>query len=105
MKFKIQNFARQLALMLLVIWTVVSLVKQLIEVVPGDPATVILGETATQEQIENFRHHHGLERPAFFVSYDSEQGLKWNGVENRYADYWIGLFHGDMGTSFRTERP
>ena len=41
--------------MLLVIWTVVSLVTFLIEIVPGDPATTILGETATQEQIENFR--------------------------------------------------
>jgi len=48
--------------MLLVIWTVVSLVTLLIEIVPGDPATVILGETATQEQIENFRAKHGLDR-------------------------------------------
>lgn len=51
--------------MLLVIWTVVSLVTLLIEIVPGDPATVILGETATQEQIQNFRTKHGLDRPAF----------------------------------------
>ena len=105
MKFKILNFARQLALMLLVIWTVVSLVTLLIELVPGDPATVILGETATTEQIENFRHQHGLDRPAFFFSYDAENGFAWNGADNRYADYWIGLLHGDMGTSFRTERP
>ena len=72
MKFKILNFARQLALMLLVIWTVVSLVTLLIELVPGDPATVILGETATTEQIENFRQQHGLDRPAFFFSYLQE---------------------------------
>ena len=49
MKYRVLNFTRQFALMLLVIWTVVSLVTLLIEVVPGDPATVILGETATQE--------------------------------------------------------
>jgi len=72
MKYKLLNFARQLALMLLVIWTVVSLVTLLIEIVPGDPATVILGETATQEQIEDFRTKHGLDRPAFFFSYSSE---------------------------------
>ncbi|MBV9217736.1 MAG: ABC transporter permease, partial [Acidobacteria bacterium] len=105
MKYKLLNFARQLALMLLVIWTVVSLVTFLIEIVPGDPATTILGETATQEQIDNFRVKHELDRPAFFFSYSSEKGFVWNGGDNRYADYWIGLLHGDLGNSFRTERP
>lgn len=105
MKYKLLNFARQLALMLLVIWTVVSLVTFLIEIVPGDPATVILGETATQEQIENFRAKHGLDRPAFFFSYTSENGFVWNGSDNRYAEYWMGLLQGDLGKSFRTERP
>ena len=105
MKYRLLNFARQFALMLLVIWTVVSLVTLLIEIVPGDPATVILGETATQEQIENFRAKHGLDRPAFFFSYGSEKGFVWNGGDNRYADYWIGLLQGDLGNSFRTDRP
>jgi peptide/nickel transport system permease protein len=66
---------------------------------------VILGETATQEQIENFRARHGLDRPAFFFSYGAEKGFVWNGAANRYADYWTGLLSGDLGTSFRTERP
>jgi ABC-type dipeptide/oligopeptide/nickel transport system permease component len=105
MKFKIFRFARTVGLTLLVIWTVVSLVTLLIELVPGEPATTILGETATQEQIENFNHKHGLDRPAFFVSYSSANGLKWNGLDNRYVDYWAGLLHGDLGTSFRTDRP
>jgi ABC-type dipeptide/oligopeptide/nickel transport system permease component len=104
-KYRLLSFARQLALMLLVIWTVVSLVTFLIEIVPGDPATIILGETATQEQLDNFRHKHGLDKPAFFVSYSSDEGLKWNGADNRYADYWTGLLHGDLGTSMRTDRP
>lgn len=105
MKYKVLRFARQLALMLLVIWTAVSLVTLLIEVVPGDPAMVILGETATQEQIENFKAKHGLDRPAFFVSYSSTDGIVWNGVDNRYAEYWFGLLRGDLGTSFQTNRP
>ena len=105
MKYKLLNFARQFALMLLVIWTVVSLVTLLIEVVPGDPAIVILGETATQEQVENFRAKHGLDRPAFFFSYGGETGFEWNGADNRYADYWAGLLQGDLGTSFQTDRP
>ncbi len=105
MKYRILNIARQFALMLLVIWTVVSLVTLLIELVPGDPATVILGETATQEQIENFNVKHGLDRPAFFFSYNGDKGFVWNGADNRYADYWLGLMQGDLGTSFRTDQP
>ena len=105
MKFRLIRFARSLGLTLLVIWTVVSAVTLLIELVPGDPATTILGETATAEQIENFNIKHGLDRPAFFVSYSKEHGLKWNGFENGYVDYWAGLLHGDLGRSFRTDRP
>ncbi len=105
MKYKFLNIVRQLGLMLLVIWTVVSLVTLLIEIVPGDPATTILGETATQEQIDGFRQKHGLDRPPFFISYGSETGFAWNGMENRYADYWRGLLVGDLGISMRTDRP
>lgn len=104
MKYKLLNFVRQFALILLVIWTVVSLVTLLIEVVPGTPAAAILGETATAEQIANFNAKHGLDKPAFFISY-GENGLTWNGLNNRYADYWAGLFKGDLGRSFRTDRP
>ncbi len=105
MKYKFLNFARQLALTLLVIWTVVSLVTLLIELVPGSPATTILGETATAEQIANFNEKHGLDRPAFFFSMSGDEGFVWNGSNNRYADYWLGLLRGDLGTSFRTDRP
>src|SRR6185436_7075111 len=105
MKHKLRNFFRQIGLMLLVIWTVVSLVTLLIELVPGEPATTILGETATPEQIANFNEKHGLDRPAFFFSYSGENGFRWNGVDNRYVDYWTGLLQGDLGRSFRTDRP
>jgi len=105
MKYRLLKFARRVGLMLLVIWTVVTLVTLLIELVPGSPATTILGETATREQIENFNKKHGLDRPAFFFSIGGENGFTWNGVDNRYVDYWVGLLHGDLGTSFRTDRP
>jgi peptide/nickel transport system permease protein len=91
--------------MLLVIWTVVSLVTFLIELVPGTPASTILGETATAEQIAAFNAKHGLDRPAFFFSYSNKDGLVWNGLNNRYAEYFGGLLHGDLGKSFRTDRP
>ena len=105
MKYKLLNIAKTVALTLLVIFTVVSLVTGLIELVPGTPASAILGETATAEQIEDFDRKHGLDRPGFFVSYSSDAGITWNGTNNRYYDYWAGLLTGDLGRSFRTDRP
>jgi peptide/nickel transport system permease protein len=104
-KRRIYQILQRVGLFLLVVWTVVSLVTLLIELVPGDPATAILGETATPEQIAAFREHHGLDRPAFFFSVTSDKGLVWNGANNRYLDYWSGLLQGDLGRSFRTDRP
>ncbi len=105
MKYKLQNFAKQLGLFLLVIWTVVSLVTLLIELVPGDPATAILGEQATPEQVAAFNQKHGLDKPAFFFSIGGEKGVAWHGADNRYVDYWSGVLTGDLGKSFRTDRP
>lgn len=105
MKYKLLNFAKQIGLLLLVVWTVVSLVTLLIELVPGNPATAMLGENATPEQIDNFNKKHKLDKPAFFFSYKSETGFQWNGTDNRYVDYFSGLLHGDLGKSFRTDRP
>jgi peptide/nickel transport system permease protein len=105
MKLKLLKYAKQIGLLLLVVWTVVSLVTLLIELVPGDPATAILGEQATAEQIAGFNRKHGLDKPAFFFAYNSEEGLRWHGVNNRYVDYWSGVLTGDLGTSFRTDRP
>lgn len=105
MKYKLLNLARQIGLILLVMWTVVSLVTLLIEFVPGTPATAILGETATQEQIDDFNKKHGLDRPAFFISVSKNGTVTWNGMENRYVDYFSGLLQGDLGRSFRTDRP
>ncbi len=105
MKYKLLNIAKQIGLLLLVVWTVVSLVTILIELVPGDPATAMLGENATPEQIDNFNKKHGLDKPAFFLSYSGEKGLVWNGTDNRYAEYFGGLLKGDLGKSFKTDRP
>jgi peptide/nickel transport system permease protein len=50
-----------------------------------------------------------LDRPPFFfwISKDADGShrLHWHGVHNRYTDYWRGLLHGDLGLSFRNDRP
>jgi peptide/nickel transport system permease protein len=106
---KLLGALRRIAMLILVVWTVVSIVTLLIEVVPGDPATAILGDNATPEQVANFRQKHGLDRPPFFFSFPrDEQGgrhFEWHGWNNRYVEYWRNLLHGDMGLSFRGDRP
>ncbi|HET6892598.1 MAG TPA: ABC transporter permease [Pyrinomonadaceae bacterium] len=108
-KYKVFDWLRRAAILLLVTWTVVSLVTILIELVPGDPAVAVLGEQATPEQFEQFRQKHGLHRPPFFFSFprdaDGRRHFTWHGLDNRYTDYWKGILRGDMGLSFRTDRP
>ncbi|MEA2206673.1 MAG: peptide/nickel transport system permease protein [Blastocatellia bacterium] len=109
MKHKAFGLLRRLAMLVLVVWTVVSLVTLLVELVPGDPAVSVLGEQATPDQLQQFRQKHGLDRPAFFFSLPQDQNgqrhFRWDGSDNRYVDYWRSLLHGDLGRSFRTDRP
>lgn len=109
LKYSLLGTLRRIAILLLVVWTVVSLVTLLIEFVPGDPAVAVLGEQATPEQVEQFRQKHGLDRPPFFFSFprdaSGERHFRWHGMDNRYTDYWRGILRGDMGLSFRTDRP
>jgi peptide/nickel transport system permease protein len=80
-----KQFLVRLALTLPVVWLVVSLVFLLIHLVPGDPILQMLGEGATQADIQGLRHQYGLDQPLW----------------NQYLHYWNGVFHGDLGTSIR----
>jgi len=109
MKHKLFGLLRRVGILILVVWTVVSLVTLLIELVPGDPAVAVLGEQATPEQLAQFRTKHGLDRPAFFFGFpqdeQSTRHFRWYGRNNRYYDYWASILHGNLGTSFRTDQP
>ena len=56
---------------------------------PGDPARMILGDTATEAEVEELREEMGLNDP-FLV---------------RYGNYMWDLCHGDMGSSYVTGLP
>ena len=94
-------------MLILVAFTVVSIVTLLIEVIPGDPATAILGESTPQE-IANFNQKFGLDRPPFFFSFPRDESgarhFAWHGWNNRYVEYWRNLLRGDMGLSFKSQR-
>jgi len=72
-----------------VVLGVVTLMFVLLRAAPGDPALLLLGPTATAEQVALQRHALGLDRP----------------VVTQYAA-WLGRFvRGDWGTSIATGRP
>ena len=72
-----------------VVLGVVTLMFFLIRLAPGDPALLLVGPTATQEQLDTQRRAMGLDRP----------------IPEQYAT-WLGRFiRGDWGSSIATGRP
>lgn len=61
----------------------------IMQLAPGEPARLILGEKATEEQVRELSKELGTDRPA---------------VE-QYFKYMIGLLKGDFGRSYRTRQP
>jgi ABC-type dipeptide/oligopeptide/nickel transport system permease component len=80
---------RRIAITLPVLLGVATLVFALIHLVPGDPAQVMLGESAPTADVEDLRERLGLNRPLLV----------------QYAAYLGGLVRGDLGTSFRYNTP
>jgi len=79
---------RRLVLAVPVLFGVSIGVFLMIDLVPGDPATVLAGDTAPPEQIELIRHELGLDQP----------------LPVQYALFLERLLHGSLGTSIRSGR-
>ena len=71
-----------------VVLGVTFVVMLTIELIPGDPVTLMLGEHATQESVTAVRESLGLDKPLLF----------------RYAQYIGNLLQGDLGRSLRERR-
>ena len=81
--------ARRLLLTVPVLLGVATLVFSLIHLIPGDPALAMLGETASQEDVDALRERLGLDRP----------------LVAQYVAFLRGAARGDLGTSLRTNQP
>ncbi|HSR23130.1 MAG TPA: ABC transporter permease [Candidatus Eisenbacteria bacterium] len=68
---------------------VATVVFSLLRLLPGDPASVIAGPTATPEAITNIRHQLGLDLPLW----------------QQYLGFLGRLLRGDLGISTRTGSP
>lgn len=56
---------RRIALMVPVLMIVAVIIFSLIHITPGDPAAVMAGEEATQQQVEEMRERLGLNEPIY----------------------------------------
>ncbi|MBM6594282.1 ABC transporter permease [Microvirga pudoricolor] len=61
----------------------------ILEVLPGDPAAIMLGTAAREDTLAALRLEMGLDRPALV----------------RYLEWVGGILHGDLGTSFTYKLP
>lgn len=86
---KILNMiAQRLALGFLTLFVVSLIIFMGVELLPGDLAEAILGQSATPENLAAFRKELGLDRPAYI----------------RYVEWLAGIVQGDFGTSLASGR-
>ena len=74
---------------IIVVFGITFVVFMIIQLVPGDPARVVLGVAASEENVAALRERLGLNDPIW------HQYLTWLG----------GLLHGDLGNSLVTGQP
>ena len=79
---------RRLLLLIPILLGLTVLIFLFIRLLPGDPASAILGERATPESLARVREALGLDRPMI----------------EQYWEYVSGLARGDLGSSFLTNR-
>ena len=79
----IKLVAQRVALGILLLWIVSLLIFWGTEMLPGDVASAILGQSATPVSLANLREKMGLNDPAHV----------------RYMRWFIGVLHGDLGTA------
>jgi ABC-type dipeptide/oligopeptide/nickel transport system permease component len=81
--------ARRLLLAVPVLLGVIFAVMLTLDLIPGDPVALMLGDAATKENIARFREHLGLDKP----------------LPVRYAQYLGQIARGDLGRSIQQNRP
>ena len=76
---------KRLVMLIPVIVGVTFIVFFILNLAPGDPAAIILGDQATAEALEMKREELGLNDPLLV----------------RYGNYMLGVLKGDLGTSYK----
>jgi peptide/nickel transport system permease protein len=74
---------RRLLATIPVMGMVALVVFAMLRLTPGDPAAIIAGDSATPEQLDQIRHHMGLDKP----------------IHMQFFLWLLQLLRGDLGTS------
>lgn len=80
---------KRLIMVIPVLLGVTIIIFMITRVLAPDPAPVVLGEHATQEQMQAWREVHGLTDP----------------IWKQYLSFVVNALHGDLGTSYYTHQP
>lgn len=83
------HIIRRLLLAIPTLLAVLTVIFIIVRVAPGDPATAVLGDAASEEAVEALRQRMGLNEPLY----------------QQYFDYLSGLARGDLGNSLKTGQP
>jgi len=89
MKGTAAHIVRTLLLSLITLFGVSVLIFLMLRVLPGDPARVLAGLNASEEQVSLLRERLGLD----------------DSLISQYWSFLSGIFHGDLGQSARTSQP
>lgn len=81
--------AKRLGAMVVILLALAVAMFTLQKISPLDPVHAMLGPSASPQAVAAQRHQLGLDRP----------------VVPQFLDYLGGIFHGDLGSSYRTRRP
>ena len=81
--------ARRLLLLIPVLFGISVIVFLVISLIPGDPATAILGAFATPDNVARINRELGLDRP----------------LPVQYLTWLAGVLEGDLGRSYSLNRP
>jgi peptide/nickel transport system permease protein len=73
--------------------------------IPGDPAVAMLGEHATEENVQRIREQFGLNRPVFLDREALADGDLRGFFDSQYLRYLGRLIRLDMGTSIHRRIP
>ncbi len=77
---------RRFFTLIVILFSVPTIVFFIMRLVPADPALVVLGDQASAEAIAAFRQKAGLDQPLF----------------TQYSDFMLGLLQGNLGDSLIT---
>lgn len=80
---------KRLLALIPVILGVILIIFVIMDMTPGDPARIVLGNMASDEAVAAFREEHGLDDPLLV----------------RYFHYVVDMCKGSLGNSYRTNRP